>query len=72
MTTLSQLTREQLKENIEWFGERLASDLEEARILYEDMKNNELSIGTAEAEGSLRAHIMILNTFHQIIYGGDK
>jgi hypothetical protein len=52
MTTLSQLTREQLKENIEWFGERLASDLEEARILYEDMKNNELSIGTAEAEGS--------------------
>ncbi len=71
MATLSQLTPEQLKENIEWFGETLASDLEEARLLYEDMKNNELSLGTAEAEGFLRAHITILNTFHRIVYGDE-
>ncbi len=69
MSILSQKNTQELIENIEWFGEVLSSNLEEAQILYEDMKNNELSLGTVEAEGFLRAHIQILNEFHRIVYG---
>jgi hypothetical protein len=49
----------------------LADDVEQARLLYEDMKANGLTIGTAEAEGYLRGYLTALNSFHRIIYG-DK
>jgi hypothetical protein len=71
MATLSQLNLSEMRERIEWFGEVLASDLEEARLLYEDMLVNGLTTGTIEAEGFLRAHITLLNTFHKIIYGDE-
>jgi hypothetical protein len=71
MTTLSQLTHEELKEAVEWLGMELADDVEQARLLYEDMKANGLTIGTAEAEGYLRGYLTALNSFHRIIYG-DK
>lgn len=68
---LSQYTLEELKENVEWLGEELSSEVEQARLLYEDMKNNDLTLGTSEAEGYLRACITLLNSYHRIIYG-DK
>lgn len=54
------------EEIMEWMESRFSEEVFNARNLYDDMKQNELIIGTAEAEGFLRGWIRAKNVFKMI------
>lgn len=51
----------QLEEELEWIHLNVDETLQQAQALYDDMKDNELTIGMVEAEGFLRCAKTISN-----------